>query len=356
MEYLLKSSLVLAILIISYYLFLQNETFFKSIRIYFLVGYALIITIPFVKIPIYVEHATGQLGNSTINSFIATHVGDFSLSHFTSIIPYLYLFGVAIFSSLFIFKLISLIRFLVNHSARKENGIYFIETEKDISPFSFFNIVVYNPSLFSVNELNHILAHEKTHIKQLHSFDIIITNLLSIVLWFNPFVWLLKKAVDQNLEFLADATTFQEINDHESYQFTLLKTNNTNFFPELTSSFFNGLTKKRILFLNKCKSSSIKQLKFLIVLPLLGILVYNLNTNIIAKDNENGVKEIYSSEEGKEQTQGNDNLIENISNEHSKEKAQTVENENNEHANTREHSRENSEKSSEHNNSDSEHK
>lgn len=356
MEYLLKSSVVLTVLIFCYHAFLQNETFFKSIRIYFLAGMALALVVPLIKIPIYVEHSAGQLGNPAYNSIVSTHIGEFSISHYVHLLPYLYLIGVAIFSILFIFRLFSLGIFLVKHNSRKENGVYFIETEKEISPFSFFNIVVYNPSQFSNNELNHILAHEKTHIKQLHSFDIIITNVLSIVLWFNPFVWLLKKAVDQNLEFLADAMTFQKINDHKSYQITLLKTNNGNLCPELTSSFFNGLTKKRIKFLNKCKSSSIKQLKFLIVLPLLGVLVYNLNTNIIAKGNESGGEEIHSSEEGREHKQENNARLENKNNEHSKENTQAVKNKNEEHTNDKEHSRKNSEESREHSNSESEHK
>lgn len=286
MEYLLKASGIVTILFISYYLFLRKETFFKSIRVYFLIGMALTLIIPLIKIPVNSE-ILNPLNN--FNTAENSETALLSLENILAILPYLYWSGVAVFTGLFIIQMFSLSRLLENNVVRKEGKVFFVEIDKDISPFSFFNFVVYNKNNFSEEELKNILTHEKAHVNQLHSVDTMLTQFMQIILWFNPFVWLFKKAVDQNLEFLADSDAVDRVNCNRSFQLTLLKTTQVDFCNAVTNNFYNKLIKRRIEFLNSKRSAPLSQLKYLVIVPFLAVFIYLFNiTTISAEENISG--------------------------------------------------------------------
>ncbi|WP_456424408.1 M56 family metallopeptidase, partial [Lutibacter sp.] len=157
-------------------------------------------------------------------------------------------------------------------------------TLKNVSPFSFFNIIVYNKNQFSINELQHIINHEKAHAQQWHSVDVILSHLLVITLWFNPFVWLYKKAVQQNLEFLADSHALRLTNNHKLYQLTLLKTSGSNYCTEITNNFYNSLLKKRIIMLHKSRSTTKSQWKYALLVPIMVLFIVTFNTKVIAQE------------------------------------------------------------------------
>jgi len=175
---------------------------------------------------------------------------------------------------------------LSKHELSKKGKYYFIETSKNISPFSFFNIIIYNKSQFSIDELAQIINHEKAHAIQWHSLDTILAHLLVITLWFNPFVWLYKKAVQQNLEFLADNYALQKANDQRLYKLTLLKTCSSNYCTEITNNFYNSLIKKRIIMLHKNKSKNSSQWKYALLFPVLLTFVFTFNTKIVAQESK----------------------------------------------------------------------
>ena len=102
-----------------------------------------------------------------------------------------------------------------------------------------------------------------------------------IVLWFNPFTWLYKKSLQQNLEFIADQQAQYVSPCERSYQTVLLKASVSNHDLVFTNNFYTSLIKKRIVMLHKSKSRSSKQLKLLIVLPLLGLFIMSFNTKDI---------------------------------------------------------------------------
>ncbi|MDY7394904.1 M56 family metallopeptidase [Aureibaculum sp. 2210JD6-5] len=206
MDYFLKANALIILFWLFYYAFLRNETFFKSIRVYFLLGLIVVISIPLIEIPIYVEQAVSNFNFYGIEGASSTNVVieptfDWSLLFMT-----IYFIGVVFFSFKFIFQLLSLRKLLIQHKAIRKDKYKLIETDKNSSPFSFFYYIIYNKNQFTEVELNQIIAHEKTHAQQWHSIDTLLTYILNIVFWFNPFARLYKKAVQQNLEFLADVT------------------------------------------------------------------------------------------------------------------------------------------------------
>lgn len=282
MEYLLKASGIVVILFLFYDIFLKNETFFKSIRGYFIIGLLIVLIIPLIEIPIYAKAIVSQI-NFTDYSEIATSKDVAYSIDWQQVIFIIYATGVVFFSLKFLVQLISLGFLISKHPIVKHENYYFIETLKNVSPFSFFNIIVYNKNQFSINELQHIINHEKAHVKQWHSIDVILSHLLVITLWFNPFIWLYKKAVQQNLEFLADSYALKLTNNQKLYQLTLLKTSGANYCTEITNSFYNSLLKKRIIMLHKNRSTTKSQWKYALLLPILVVFIVTFNTKVIAQ-------------------------------------------------------------------------
>ncbi|MBG7629950.1 MAG: M56 family peptidase, partial [Bacteroidetes bacterium] len=140
MDYLLKASGLVIIFFLFYYIFLKNETFFKSIRSYFLIGLIVAVSIPLVEIPVYVEAVTQQFNSSDFNIISNTPIVEQSFD-WIQILTFTYLVGIVFFSLKFLLQLISLAFLLSKHELSKKGKYYFIETSKNISPFSFFNII-----------------------------------------------------------------------------------------------------------------------------------------------------------------------------------------------------------------------
>ena len=283
MEYLIKTSAVIFIFYCSYKLFLQRETFFQTNRWFLLVGLLFAVFIPLIIIPIYIEHIPNSIENMTsINASIQDNqVSDNVTLDIWQLIYYTYGIGVIFFLVKLCIELTSL-KFLFNKCEYYSyESFTLVETNDDIPPFSFFNWIVYNPEKYSKEEFNHILNHEKAHAKEFHSIDIILTQLACIMLWFNPFVWLYKKEIRQNLEFIADkkAQDFSEC--QRSYQRVLLKSSLPKHKFLMTNNFYNSQIKKRIIMLHKSKSNKLNAWKYVLILPVLALFLMSFNTEKI---------------------------------------------------------------------------
>ncbi|WP_412561401.1 M56 family metallopeptidase [Winogradskyella sp. MIT101101] len=284
MEYLLKASAVVFIFYLFYKLMLQRETFFQTNRLYLITGLVTAIALPLVIIPIYIEYtpvlveASATFDIGTEGQGISKNATKFDWLQFSFMI---YGIGVAFFFSKLLIELASLKLLFNRHSYFKNGSYILIETDNDIPPFSFFNWIVYNPNKYSNEELEHILNHEKAHAKELHSIDIMITQLACVVFWFNPFIWLYKKEIEQNLEFIADdkAQNFSEC--EKSYQLVLLKSSVPKNKLLITNTFYNSQIKKRIIMLHKSKSNRLNAWKYALILPALALFLMSFNTKEI---------------------------------------------------------------------------
>ena len=148
--------------------------------------------------------------------------------------------------------------------------IYHVEA--DIMPFSFGNSIFINKRLHSLEELREIVRHEFVHVKQGHSIDILWSELLCIMNWYNPFSWLLKAAIRQNLEFIADGKVLEGAVSKKEYQYLLLKVIGNNHFSIASKFNFSSL-KKRIAMMNKMRTTRVHIVKFLFILPLVAVLL-----------------------------------------------------------------------------------
>jgi len=287
--YFLQSALISGAFLAVYHIFLKRDTLFKENRLFLLSGLVLAFVFPLIKIQktIVVSQATlvqavetsEQIPLNTTNQSIYT-LENILLSIYIVVSLFLFI--------RFISKLVSLKKLAKNARKRRETPFLHMETEKPISPFSFFNYLFYNPRLFESNELHSVLEHEKVHARQLHTLDILLLELLKIFFWFNPVLWIYKSAVRQNLEYLADHFAIAQAKDKKSYQYLMLKQVVDSQEHTLASSFYNSLIKKRIVMLNQNQSKKVNVLKTLVMLPLLGLFLasFSIEETYLYKDSD----------------------------------------------------------------------
>lgn len=221
MDYFLKASAITIIFYACYIIFLQRETFFNSNRWFLTAGLITAALFPMLVIPIYVEVTRSPLDGFTM---MATTDQNMPESFDWALLLYwIYGIGASFFLGRLIIQLISLLTLIKKNDKKKIDHFTFVETHQNTTPFSFFSWIVYNPNQFNPKELELILKHEKVHAQQMHSLDVLLMDLATALFWFNPALWLYRKALKQNLEFIADRDTQRQSDCEERYQKLLLK-------------------------------------------------------------------------------------------------------------------------------------
>lgn len=152
------------------------------------------------------------------------------------------------------------IRKLIKSEIVYKHGFKISISEAHDSPCSFFNYLFVNADdLQSKRFKNIILPHELTHSKEKHSIDILIAEFIICFFWFNPFVWLYNKAIVDNHEFIADTHVVKSGIELQSYCQNIIQTGTKNQPFHLSSSFNFIQTKKRLIMLQKSKSTVLKR-------------------------------------------------------------------------------------------------
>lgn len=150
-------------------------------------------------------------------------------------------------------------------------------------PFSFFHWIFIHPSSHTEEEFNEILIHERTHARQWHSIDVIISELVCIFCWCNPFAWLMKREIRTNLEYMADARVLENGYDSKTYQYHLLGLSHQKAAATIYNSFNVLPLKKRIKMMNKKRTKGIGRTKYLMFLPLAALLMIISNIEAVAR-------------------------------------------------------------------------
>jgi len=291
--YLIKSSGLIVLFYLSYHILLRKETFFNSNRWFLLAGLISSVVLPlvvFTKI-VWVDPTPTNFDWSKIPMTIPAEDEAFEINWYL-VFAEVYSIGILVFLMKFAFDFYSLSKVLKGKTIQRQADFKFIDVNENIAPFSYFNYIVYNSSLYSATELENILEHEKVHSIQNHTVDVLISRLFCIVFWFNPIVWLYKKAIVQNLEFIADSEASKNLSDKKAYQLTLLKITTQENCVAITNHFYQSLIKKRIVMLNKNQSNKRNSWKYLFVLPLLGAFIFFFQVQVVAQEKESVQTEI----------------------------------------------------------------
>ncbi|MEM7375419.1 MAG: M56 family metallopeptidase [Bacteroidota bacterium] len=193
---------------------------------------------------------------------------------------WIYVGGICWFGIRWLIQLCSLISLIRAFPRIKDRAIRIIHVSKDIAPFSFLNVIVINPDPYSANTYQQILKHEKIHVLQWHSLDMILVELLVIVLWFLPFAWRYRQAVKHNLEFLVDASMLRQGTSRESYQWNLLKVAAPSASSILVTNYSQSFLKQRITMMNAPQSTQLARWKYSFLLLFIGSSIVSLNAVI----------------------------------------------------------------------------
>ena len=191
---------------------------------------------------------------------------------------WLYWFGMAAFGINFLLQAVVLVYQSWKNEAIRDGRYHIVELETDKAPCSFGNYIFINPEKYDWDTYNRILMHEKIHVKERHSIDLILTELMLVFQWFNPFAWLYRKTVENNLEFLTDDTLLQQHQvDPAAYQWSLLQVSVPNYAVRLATNYNQSLLKKRIMMMDAKRSDVHTLWKYVMLLPVLALLVCGLN-------------------------------------------------------------------------------
>ena len=280
-----KSSGLIAMFYIAYYFLLRKETFFTSNRWYLLAGLFTSVILPWIVFTtiVWVEPTPNNFDWSKIPHSVPAQEESFEINWYL-VLAAAYIIGTALLVIQFAFDFYNLNQVLKRKPAQQQADHKFIDLKENIAPFSYFNTIVYNSTLYTQSELESILEHEKVHSEQYHTIDVLITRFFCILFWFNPFIWLYKNAILQNLEFIADSEAAKNISDKKAYQLTLLKITTHENCVVLTNHFYQSLIKKRIVMLNKNQSKKWNSWKYALVLPALIAFVLLFQMEVIAKE------------------------------------------------------------------------
>ncbi|MBE9585318.1 TonB-dependent receptor plug domain-containing protein [Mucilaginibacter sp. JRF] len=287
-EYLLKLSISIAVIHLFYLLVLRRLTFYNLNR-WYLAGYtALCFVIPFIDVSTITANVSDQSvvhiiptvqaisGKATVPSVIevsqATDWWQFSL--------YVLAAGSAALLLRLAGQLFALRKIKRTATAISDGDTPIYHTDKEITPFSFGNNIYLNKNLHTEAELEEIILHEYVHVKQLHTFDIILAELLCIINWYNPFAWFMRHSIRQNLEYIADDNVVNTGLDKKAYQYHLLKVIGVPQYRIANQFNFSSL-KNRIMMMNKVRSAKINLLKFMFILPLLAVILVAFRNQLL---------------------------------------------------------------------------
>lgn len=312
MLYLLQVNVGLILFYALYKLVCTRDTFFRSRRFILIVSLVLPFILPFIDVREWLESRdrmimlthfdySAVLPEIVVGSEVAeTGSRVFVLSEW---IGYLYLAGVVVLLVRLVVQAFSLYRLIVRMPEKEINGVRVKCLNDPSGPFSFFGWIFMNPAAVKEDEISEILTHEMAHVKQHHSVDVFLAEMVSICCWMNPFAWLLKREVRLNLEFLADRKVMEAGFATKSYQYHLLGLAYNHKYG-LSNNFNFSHLKQRIIMMNKKKSNDAGHIKYaLFVLPAFALLVAgNISCSQDASQTEDAKEEVVApvSPEAKE--------------------------------------------------------
>ena len=319
--YLFESGMCLALMLLVYMFFLKRETYFRFNRFYLLSIVVLSLLIPFLHVnfsvsdttryeqpiagigkfrtyyetliaqtdPDYLvgagrkalhdfevfnqhyyasggpESTAGVIEQNQTNGIGAVEKDRFRMS-LARWIFLVYLVGIVFFSV----RILLLFRWIYStirtNTWKWESGIRLVNLKQDLPPFSFLSFVFVNEQNLNIRK-NQILEHERAHIKQGHSVDLLLAHFISIFQWFNPAAWMLQRAIKTNHEYMADTKVVKQGFNLLEYQELLLQQFLNIPAIQLVNNFNLISIKQRITMMNKKKSGILAKLKALLIIP-----------------------------------------------------------------------------------------
>ena len=304
--YLIKSSLILSLFLGVYLLFLEREKMHRFNRFYLLVTLLLGLFSPFFFFNVFIPspyidngfHSAKKLVQETVveapTEFVAKSVGRPILSSSealstnkittresqlrllgwgTTSVILIYILGAGFFLVHFVMGLWAMYKQIRSGKKEDLHKATLVLLEGEVIPHSFLEYIFVSKQEYRNGKIpQEILDHELVHIRQLHTLDVFLMELVRVIFWFNPIIHMFNKPIKINHEFLADQAVIASNADAPRYQEVLFDAIRDIKTPPLASTLTYSLAKKRLAMMVKRSSGSIVAVKASITIPIILLL------------------------------------------------------------------------------------
>ena len=305
LAYFLKINVAIALFYAFYRLFFYKDTFFTWRRVALLCFFAVSAVYPLLNIQTWITEQEPMVAMADLYADIV--LPEFTLTpekttfDWKSILlqtaGFVYWGGVALLAGRFLVQLAGIIRLAFRSRKTKIGNTNVHLLKQADGPFSFFHWIFIHPASHTEEELSEILTHEQAHANQWHSIDVLISETVCVLCWFNPFAWLMKREIRTNLEYLADNRVLETGHDSKSYQYHLLGLSHYKAAATIYNSFNVLPLKKRIKMMNKKRTREIGRTKYLMFLPLAALLMIISNIEAVARTTKEMAKDVIEAVE-----------------------------------------------------------
>ena len=301
LAYFLKINVAIALFYAFYRLFFHKDTFFHWRRMALLCFFAISMLYPLLNIQGWIKAHEPMVAMADLYATIilpeqvVTPLQEPVMNwqeFIMQLAKVIYWSGMLLLATRFFVQLGSIIRLHFQCSKSKIQGVRVHLLKKKTGPFSFFHWIFIHPQSHTESEISEIITHEETHARQYHSVDVLFSEIMCIFCWFNPFIWLMKREVRGNLEYMADHRVLETGHDSKSYQYHLLGLAHHKAAANLSNSFNVLPLKNRIKMMNKRRTKEIGRTKYIMFLPLAALLMIVSNIEVVARTTERFAKEV----------------------------------------------------------------
>lgn len=302
MVYFLKVNVAIALFYAFYRLFFYKDTFFAWRRTALMCFFAVSAAVPLFNIQTWIVQQEPMVPMADL--YAAVVLPEITLTPqplmdwkqlLVQGIDIVYWLVVALLALRFVVQLAGIFRLARRCPVQEIDGTTVHLLPRAEGPFSFFRWIFVCPGAHSREELNEILTHERTHVCQWHSIDVLVGELACIVCWFNPFAWLMKREIRTNLEYMADEKVLETGYDSRTYQYHLLGLSHHKAAATIYNSFNVLPLKRRITMMNKRRTREIGRTKYLMFLPLAALLMIVSNIEAVARATQKIASEVIES-------------------------------------------------------------
>ncbi len=275
-SYVVKASLSMILLYGLYALCFRNDTFNKTKRFYLLFIILFSLVYPFCQLNIFAtsnialyEAILPQI--EITENMVSTDAQP--LIEWTEVAILILFIGIILLFVRLLIQLSTIIKLRFSNNYQTTLNYKIIGLDKAVVPFSFFNWIFIPNNNEKEEDLCVMMAHEEEHADQHHSIDILMSELFCIVFWWNPIAWLLRREIKINLEYLADKGVLEKGIEATEYQYLLLQVVKPSAIIPIVNNFNVSQLKKRIIMINKKRTSGLMSFKYLFAVPVVALML-----------------------------------------------------------------------------------
>jgi beta-lactamase regulating signal transducer with metallopeptidase domain len=261
-----------------YDFFLSKETFHNNNRWYLLGTPIVSFVLPLIKIPTLQKAVPEELMVYLPEVVLSpqkvieqsTYYSESSINY----VSLLFWVGAVIFFVVFLVKLYKIVRLIYRNEMIHKKGYKLILLPKKSIAFSFFKYIFLGKAI-PTEKQEDIIKHELIHAEQKHSLDLLFFELLRVIMWFNPMVYIYQHRITLLHEYISDAEVVKTTHKKDYFNKLLSQTFEVENISFVNQFYKHSFIKKRITMMTKNKSKQVKKVKYLLLLPmLLSMLIY----------------------------------------------------------------------------------